>query len=121
MESTVPVPVEGQLYKVIHIDEHRFELRYGYNEDFERASGHPVVLFPDLGKNPVHTRDGYPVVTAVQEPCRYYTVPEDRLPEQWCADCVYYPGIHQEVGICRCEMRRQRNNENTLQSEEGAV
>lgn len=121
MESTVPVPVEGQLYKVIHIDEHRFELRYGYNEDFERASGHPVVLFPDLGENPVHTRDGYPVVSAVQEPCRYYTVPEDRLPEQWCADCVYYPGIHQEVGICRCEMRRQRNNENTLQSEEEAV
>ncbi len=121
MEKAVPIPVEGQLYKVIHIDEHRFELRYGYNEEFERESGQPVVLFPDLGNNPVYTQDGYPVVSAVQDPCRYYTVPEKHMPEQWCADCVYYPGIHQEVGICRCEMRRKNQAKNNLQPEEEAV
>ncbi len=107
MDGVVPIPVEGQLYKIIHIDEHRFELRYGYNEEYEREHCHPVVLFPDLESDPRHTRDGYPIVTAVQEPCEHYTVPPGQTPEQWCADCIYYPGIHCEMGICSCEERRK--------------
>ena len=117
MDMAVPIPIEGQLYKVIHVDEHRFELRYGYNEEFEREHCHPVVVFPDLEKNPLYTQDGYPVVTAVQEPCLHYTVPEHQKPEGWCADCVYYPGLHQEVGICRCDARR-KPKDNLLSKEE---
>ena len=108
MDGAVPIPVEGQLYKVIQIEEHRFELRYGYNEEFEREHCHPVVLFPNMEEDPRHTRDGYPIVTAVQEPCEHYSVPPDQIPEQWCADCIYYPGIHQEMGICSCQARRKK-------------
>lgn len=114
METTVPIPVEGELYKVIHIDGHLFELRYGYHADFEREHCHPVVLFPDLVSTPVFTRDGRPIVTAIQEPCRYYTVPEGQPPEQWCADCIYFPGVHQEMGICSCEMLRQQTTKDLI-------
>ena len=107
MDSIVPIPAEGQLYKIVQIDGHMFELRYGYHEDFEREHCHPVVLFPDLENEPMFTQDGYRIVTAVQEPCRYYTVPAEQVPEQWCADCVYYPDVHQEIGICRSEEQRE--------------
>ncbi len=118
MDSVNPIPVEGQLYKTIHIDEHIFELRYGYNEDYEREHCHPVVLFPDLETEPLHTRDGYPIVTAVQEPCQHYTVPPGQEPEQWCADCIYYPGVHQEMGICSCDKRRKEMKKNLRSKEE---
>ncbi len=99
---------EGQLYKSIRIEEHQFDLYYGYNEEFERESTQPVVIFPDLAENPVYTRSGSPIVTAVQDPCRHYTVPKGKIPEEWCADCIHYPDVHQEIGICSCrEFRRQ--------------
>lgn len=106
MNSAAQIPTEGQLYKVIQIDEHKFELRYGYHDEEERQHFHPVVLFPDLSEAPCRTRDGYPIVTAVQDPCDHYTVPPGQEPEQWCADCIYYPGVHHEMGICSCEQRR---------------
>jgi len=52
MDSELLVPKEGMIYKIIDIGNHKFELRYGYNEDFEREQGCPVVVFPNLKKDP---------------------------------------------------------------------
>lgn len=106
MDISLSVPKEGELYKIIDIGEHRFELRYGYNEEFERRQECPVVIFPDLISEPRYTDDGYLIVTSVQEPCEHYSPIDGKQFEDWCADCKHYPGVHHEIGICRCEKNR---------------
>ncbi len=119
MDIKLIVPKEGEIYKIVDVDDHRFELRYGYNEEFERERGHPVVLFPNLQKKPIYTKDGYRIVTSVQEPCEHYSPADRDLLEDWCADCVYYPSVHCEIGICRCEKNSyQSKNVDIDQSEQ---
>lgn len=96
------VPAEGTLYKAFSVGGHDFELRYGYYEERERAYCPPVILYPDLSNAPLYCMEGYPLVTQIQDACRYYrtTGGED---EKWCGDCVYFSGEHREIGVCRCE------------------
>ena len=106
MEKSFALPIEGEIYKVVEIDGNKFELRYGYNEEFEREQGIPVVLFPDLKSSPRYTEDGYRIVTSVQEPCEHYVPADSDQFEDWCADCVHYPGVHHEIGVCKCKKNR---------------
>jgi len=103
MDSELLVPKEGMIYKIIDIGNHKFELRYGYNEDFEREQGCPVVVFPNLKKDPKYTDEGFLIVTSLQEPCEHYKPLDSDQFEDWCADCVYYPNVHGEIGVCGCK------------------
>ena len=100
---------EGDLYKVITIDSHVFELRFGYYEDFERAGNNPVVVYPDLEKDKRYTACGLLIVTAIQEPCSFYRSEGMHESEDCCGDCVYFYKPRDEIGICRCEGKRAKN------------
>ncbi len=103
MNNEIQIPREGAIYKILDVENHKFELRYGYNEDFEREKGHPVVLFPDLKKEPKYTKSGYLIVTSLQEPCEHYEPLDSDQFEDWCADCIHYPSVHDEIGVCKCK------------------
>lgn len=45
MPNTNVLPKEGDIYKVVKIDGHVFELRFGFYEEFEREKGEPVVVY----------------------------------------------------------------------------
>lgn len=99
------LPKEGELYKVLNVAGHSFELRYGYYEEHEREVCSPVVIFPDLSAAPLYCPEGYPLVTQIQDPCEHYTAAPDRE-ESWCGDCIHFHSDHPEIGVCRCDMRR---------------
>ena len=106
-------PKEGDLYKRIEIDGHVFELRFGYYEEFERESGEPVVIYPDLTAQALYTKDGRRLVTAIQDPCEHYIVPEGRARDECCNDCRYYVTGGDDIGICsHRSMRRDRGDPN---------
>lgn len=100
MKDDQLLPKEGDLYKVIKIDGHTFELRYGYYEEYERQNLPPVVIYPDLEKERLYTSDGYRIVSQVQDCCEYYNT-EDLPAEEWCSDCIYFNNDEKEIGICR--------------------
>lgn len=102
MSAMYPLPKEGELYKVVTIGDHTFELRFGFYEDFERKGGEPVVIYPDLAKNKVYTKEGRRIVTAIQDPCSYYRVSGHRARDECCNDCDYYVISGDEIGICTC-------------------
>ncbi len=102
-------PKEGDIYKTIRIDEYIFELRYGYYEDFERETGEPVVIYPDLS-DPLYTADGGMIVTAVQESCEFYEVAFDKTKDECCADCIHYSAPDDDIGICKCKKNRKTPN-----------
>ena len=100
------LPCEGDLYRTITIDEHKFELRYGYYAEFERG-GDPVVIYPNLLKERLYTKEGKMLVSAVQDPCKHYGVPHGREKNDCCGDCIYYSEPRDEIGICLCEQNRR--------------
>lgn len=87
-----------------------FHIRYGYYEESDREYGEPVAVYPDLKSEPVYSAEGYPLVTAIQQPCEYYTVHSGREKEDCCSDCIHYPNSRDEIGICKCEDRRIKEN-----------
>lgn len=99
------LPQEGALYKRITVAGHTFELLYGYYEEYERELCPPVVIFPDLIASPLYCKDGYPLVTQIQDSCEHYTA-ANGCEDNWCGDCDHFSGEHPEIGICRCEHRR---------------
>ena len=93
---------EGDLYKVIKVGGHTFELRFGYYADFERNSGVPVVIYPDLAEQKRYSTDGQMLVTAVQDPCRYYEPVDHDQKEECCCDCRHYLSPGDDIAICAC-------------------
>lgn len=104
-------PKEGDLYKILTIEEHTFELRFGFYADFERENGDPVVIYPDLTKKRIYTKDGRWIVTAIQDPCSYYQVSEQKVRDGCCNDCDYYVVSGDEIGICTCPANNRRQVE----------
>jgi len=103
-------PGEGDLYKALNVEGHRFELRYGYYEEEERQFCPPVVLYPDLSAAPHYSMDGYPLVTCVQDPCEHCRA-LDGQEVHWCSDCIHYSREYEEISICRCEHRKSNQPE----------
>ena len=101
-------PREGDIYKVVKVDQHRFELRFGFYADFERESGEPVVLYPDLNEKKIYTRDGRYIVTAIQEPCDYYEVSGNKSRDECCNDCIHFLQPGDEIGICKYTLNRKK-------------
>lgn len=106
--SPAPVCQEGELYRVLDLHGHTFELRYGYYEDFERENPaiEPMPIYPDFLKEPRHTADGFPFVTKMQDACKHY----DGKPERYadCAECRYYMHGDELLGICTCPKNRKQ-------------
>ena len=123
MSKEYKAPTEGDLYKIITVGGHRFELRYGYYADFERSAGDPVVIYPNLMKERLYTPNGELLACAMQEPCMYYNVPEDREKNDCCADCVHYYEFGDEIGICSCQENRKEIDQKkfSLQEKEGGL
>lgn len=101
MSDSVVPPKEGDLYKVIKIGDHRFELRFGYYEEFERIRGEPVVIYPNLADRQLFDNDGKRIVTAVQEPCSYYKAQGRNTGDGCCCDCFHYR-FGDDIGVCDC-------------------
>ncbi len=110
MPNRYKIPTEGDLYMKLSLYGHTFELRYGFYEEADREYGEPVVIYPDFSNNPIFTKDGYPLVTAIQAPCEHYTVHEGSAPEECCSDCIHYKNGKNEIDICLCEERRKTEN-----------
>jgi len=108
MKADHSIPKEGDLYKKLDVEGFTFELVYGYYDEHERPHSPPVVIFPDLETDELYTKDGYRLVTEVQDSCEYFS-PAIEDEEGWCGDCMYYSGDHKEIGICRNEDLRQQN------------
>lgn len=107
MDKKFSPPKEGELYKKLTVGGHCFELKYGFYADFERESGEPVVIYPDLITCKLYAQDGNMLVTAIQEPCRYYKVYEEQMRNEWCCDCEYYMYSGDDIGICSCPENNQ--------------
>ncbi|MBQ8184988.1 MAG: hypothetical protein IJ036_04290 [Lachnospiraceae bacterium] len=95
-------PKEGDIYKTVTVGQYTFELCYGYYEEFERDSGEPVVIYPDLREQKIYTQNGQPIVTAIQDPCVHYEVPQQKSRDECCNDCVHFEDPEDEIGICKC-------------------
>ncbi len=107
MHSNTENICEGQLYEIIELYGTRFEIRYGYYEDFERAHTDPLPIYPLFHQSPVYTPDGYPFATKMQEPCDKYSVRVDGVDTERCAECIYFQAEADcTIGICKCEERR---------------
>lgn len=120
MNRNIP-PKEGELFLNVTVENYTFELRYGYYEETDRLRGEPVPIYPDLKSNPLYTGDGQPIVTAVQVPCEYYKTPEGFENEDCCSNCIYYPDIKDEIGICQCEKRRSEQSAAHTKSPPGGI
>lgn len=107
MIHEVNLPKEGDLHSIVTIDTHSFELRYGYCDERDRATGEPYILYPDLLSKPLYTSDGYRIVAALQSACSHYAPPPGGDREDCCYTCRYYPDRRAEIGACRCEMLRK--------------
>ena len=88
---------DGELYKTISLGGKKFEIRYGYYEDYERESGEPIPIYPDFLKNPCQTDDGRPFVTQMQSLCEHGT---SSFKDGFCVDCKHFIEGEDLIGIC---------------------
>lgn len=101
---------EGDLYKIFEVDGTQFEIRYGYECEGDRQWGEPSPVYPDFRTKPQYTKDGYQFAVAYQIECEHYE-PIKKSDDDWCANCKFYDKREEYMGICRCEARRERQNE----------
>ncbi len=100
---------EGDLYEVIEFCGKRYEIRYGYYEDYERDRIEPVPIYPLFNENPEYSPGGYLIATRMQLPCQEYQLRDKNINNEECADCIYFEcGENSKFGLCRCEKRRIR-------------
>ncbi len=103
MDATVK---EGDLYKQITVFGKTFELRYGYYSESERHSAFNEVIpiYPNFIKEPIHTDEGHPFVTQMQDICEHYagTPGGDD-----CFGCCHYLHGDELLGICVCEKNKR--------------
>lgn len=91
------VPKEGMLYKTVTVSGKTFELYYGYYEDIDRSNNVLDVIYPDFIKNPAYAKDGQPIVTAMQDGCRFFT---GKSGDDCCGECIYYKKGEELFGLC---------------------
>ena len=109
--NTVKLPKEGELYKKLKVAEKEFIIYYGYYDEYERQSpiAEPIPIYPDFTRDPQYTEDGHPLVTKMQDSCKYYKGKISKYSE--CGECIHFAKGDEFIGICTCEYN-QRNKEN---------
>lgn len=107
-------PKEGDLYKIIELYGKTFEIRYGFYEECDRHNqfAEPIEIYPDFIKQPQHTDEGIPFITAIQSPCNHFS--ETKTANSTCEECAYYRHGDELLGICACP-------HNMLKDTEGAA
>lgn len=103
MDATVK---EGDLYKQITVFGKTFELRYGYYTESERHSVYNEVIpiYPNFLKEPLHTAEGHPFVTQMQDICEHY---QGTPGGDDCYGCSHYRHGDELLGICVCEKNKR--------------
>lgn len=103
-------PKEGEIYKILYLHGQRFELRYGYYEDYEREAlcAEPMPIYPDFRRTPCFTAEGAPFATKMQDICSHYAgrISDDSA----CADCRHYCHLEDMIGICSCPENQRRED-----------
>ena len=105
-EIKEPQQKEGDLYKVVTTFGKTFELKYGYYGDCDRRY-EPDVIYPDFLKEPMHTEEGTPFVTMMQDACKSYKGNVKRTPDTTCAECQYFQRGEEWFGICTCPKNKK--------------
>ena len=97
---------EGELYRTFLIHGKSFSLYYGYYDDRDREyyNSEPTPIYPDLLNEPQYTDEGYPIVTMMQDPCRFYE--GDIETDNNCAMCKHFNKCEEFFGICSCRINR---------------
>ena len=97
---------EGDLYKVIKIQDLEFEIKYGYYDEKDRYSKYnePIPIFPDFINEPVYTKEGYPLITKMQDRCKFF-IGENGVDE--CYGCKYFKETEDFIGICKCALNKK--------------
>ena len=97
---------EGDLFRVINISDHVFEIKFGYYDETERYSrfNEPIPIYPDFIKDPKYTKDGFYIVTQIQDKCEHY-VSDCNL--DICFKCKYYKEVEDLIGICTCTKNKK--------------
>lgn len=100
-------PKEGDLYKEVTVGGRCFSLRYGYYEDADRNSSfnEPIPIYPDFSREPVYTREGVPIVTAMQDVCVGYRGKDGA---DTCSDCLYFQKQEELFGLCSCSRNQKK-------------
>ncbi len=100
-------PKEGDLYKEVTISGKTFKLLYGYYESFEREShfNEPMPIYPDFIKEPHYSDEGIPIVTAMQNVCKFYNGKNDE--DSSCSDCEFFEKKEDLFGFCKCTERKR--------------
>ena len=100
-------PKEGDLFKIITAHGKTFEIRYGFYEECDRHTrfAEPIPLYPDFIKQPQHTDDGMPFITAIQDVCEHFVGMKDE--NSVCGDCRFYQHCDEMIGICPCPRNKQ--------------
>ena len=103
----LPMPKEGDLYRVFTISGKTFAIYYGYYEEFERYGQYsePIPIYPDFQVHPQYTSDGIPFVTAMQDICRHYN---GVASGDSCAECAYFQKCEELFGLCTYPDHRKR-------------
>lgn len=110
MDSIPEKPKEGDLYRVIELHGRTFEIRYGYYEEIDRQYD-PMEIYPDFLQNPIYTKDGYPFVTLMQEPCQHFKK-RGKEPEEDCENCKYMERGEELIALCRCPQNKKSVKQN---------
>ena len=97
-------PREGDLYRQVELFGKTFDLRYGYYEDKDRR-GPPDVIYPNFIREPIHTEDGMPFVTMMQDACQHYSGDIDSGGDSICGDCEYFKHGEEWLGVCTCSQK----------------
>lgn len=107
LQPNIPLPKEGDLFKVIHLHGRTFEIRYGFYEECDRHNqfAEPIEIYPDFLRHPQHTDDGIPFITAIQSPCDHFVGNKD--PNSTCEECAHYRHGEELLGTCTCPMNRK--------------
>ncbi len=103
---------EGELYKTLIIHDKVFDIIYGYYCEAERGRWDPTPIYPDFIKNPQHTKEGLPIVTAEQTVCEHYSPKKNASGEEWCNDCKHFKLEQEIIGVCNCRHKRKEERKN---------
>ena len=101
---------EGDLYKVVKISDLTFEIKYGYYDECDRYSKYnePIPIYPDFIENPTYTKEGFPLVTQMQNQCKYYVGNKN---SESCHGCRYLKIIDDLFGICTCQYNKLKKED----------
>lgn len=90
---------EGDLYKIVRVFDLTFEIKYGYYDEQDRYSKYndPIPIYPNFIESPIYTKEGFLIVTQMQNQCKNHTGNKDM---ESCYGCIFFQEVEELFGIC---------------------